>query len=283
MNYDDLAKTRKAWRVGTCKQQVTKRGPAVARLFAAMTGMTKDDGGAQVQGAAVVLLSGGLDSTTVLALATAAGYRCHCLSFDYGQRHTHELELARRNARHWEAAAHLVLKLGLDAIGGSALTSDLAVPKTPSAQPAAAAGEPEPAAAIPVTYVPGRNTIFLSCAVAWAEVLGARDIFIGVNAVDYSGYPDCRPDFLEAFTRVADLGTRAGREGRGFRIQAPLVALSKAEIIKKGLALGVDYAATHSCYDPDEQHRPCGRCDACRLRRRGFAEAGTVDPLPYSD
>ncbi|MDZ7640741.1 MAG: 7-cyano-7-deazaguanine synthase QueC [Desulfurivibrio sp.] len=231
--------------------------------------------------AAVVLLSGGLDSTTVLAWASGAGYRCHCLSFDYGQRHTHELELARQNAARWGAVQHLVLKLGLEAIGGSALTSELAVPKgdpagTPPAESAATDAEQ-----IPVTYVPGRNIIFLSCAVAWAEVLGAGEIFIGVNAVDYSGYPDCRPDFLESFSRTANLGTKAGREGPGFRIQAPLLALSKAEIIKKGLALGVDYALTHSCYDPDEHHRPCGRCDACRLRRRGFAAAGVDDPLDY--
>lgn len=225
---------------------------------------------------AVVLLSGGLDSTTVLALAATAGFHCHCLSFSYGQRHTRELELARINAKSWGVERHLVLNIALDAIGGSALTSGLAVPKDrePSAMAApGAAGE------IPITYVPGRNTIFLAYAVSWAEVLGARDIFIGVNAVDFSGYPDCRPDYLEAFAAAANLGTRAGREGRGFRIQAPLLNLSKAEIIARGMELGVDYARTHSCYDPGPEQRACGRCDACILRRKGFAEAGCPDPL----
>ena len=220
---------------------------------------------------AVVLLSGGLDSTTVLALVTAAGYHCHCLSFSYGQRHGGELELARSNARRWGAKQHLVLAIALDAIGGSALTDGSAVPKD----------QPPAAGEIPVTYVPGRNTIFLSYAVSWAEVLGARDIFIGVNAVDFSGYPDCRPDFLAAFAAAANLGTRAGREGQGFRIQAPLLELSKAEIIARGLELGVDYAHTHSCYDPSPGPRACGRCDACRLRLKGFAEVGRRDPLDY--
>ncbi|MFH7320833.1 7-cyano-7-deazaguanine synthase QueC [Desulfurivibrio sp. D14AmB] len=228
---------------------------------------------------AVVLLSGGLDSTTVLALAATAGFRCHCLSFSYGQRHTRELELARANARRWGAAEHLVLDIALDAIGGSALTSQLAVPKDRSPEAMVASGG---AGEIPVTYVPGRNTIFLAYAVSWAEVLGARDIFIGVNAVDFSGYPDCRPDYLAAFAAAANLGTRAGREGQGFRIQAPLLALSKGEIIARGLELGVDYAQTHSCYDPGPAQRSCGRCDACILRLKGFAQAGQADPLEYA-
>ncbi|MFH7326364.1 7-cyano-7-deazaguanine synthase QueC [Desulfurivibrio sp. C05AmB] len=227
-------------------------------------------------GPAVVLLSGGLDSTTVLALATRAGYRCCCLSFAYGQRHTRELELARANAARWGAAEHLVLRLELDAIGGSALTAaGLAVPKDRQL------AEAEPAGEIPITYVPGRNTIFLAYAAAWAEVLGARDIFIGVNAVDFSGYPDCRPDYLAALTAALNLGSKAGREGRPFRLQAPLLHLSKAEIIAQGRELGVDYSQTHSCYDPDSRHRPCGRCDACILRLRGFAAAGCPDPLSY--
>ncbi|ADH87031.1 7-cyano-7-deazaguanine synthase QueC [Desulfurivibrio alkaliphilus] len=235
---------------------------------------------------AVVLLSGGLDSTTVLALAKAAGYRCHCLSFRYGQRHTQELELARANARHWGAARHLILNIELDAIGGSALTGDeLEVPKdnlSPLDSPDGAETDaPGMAGEVPVTYVPGRNTIFLAYAASWAEVLGARDIFIGVNAVDFSGYPDCRPDYLEALAAALNLGSQCGREGRPFRLQAPLLHLSKAEIIAKGLALGVDYARTHSCYDPDQQHRACGRCDACILRRRGFAAAGCPDPTTY--
>lgn len=255
---------------------------------------------------AVVLLSGGLDSTTVLALATAAGYRCHCLSFRYGQRHTRELELAQANARHWGAARHLILNIELDAIGGSALTGEeLAVPKdnlspfeaplAPEAPGIFDASEPPRvpggketdvhgiAGEVPVTYVPGRNTIFLAYAASWAEVLGARDIFIGVNAVDFSGYPDCRPDYLEAMAAALNLGSQCGREGRPFRLQAPLLHLSKAEIIAKGLALGVDYARTHSCYDPDQQHRACGRCDACILRRRGFAAAGCPDPTTYPE
>ncbi|MDF1615430.1 7-cyano-7-deazaguanine synthase QueC [Desulfurivibrio dismutans] len=234
---------------------------------------------------AVVLLSGGLDSTTVLALASAAGYRCHCLSFSYGQRHTRELDLARTNAERWGAVRHLVLNIELDAIGGSALTGDaLAVPKDnllafEAAGPAGhgIAGE------VPVTYVPGRNTIFLAYAASWAEVLGARDIFIGVNAVDFSGYPDCRPDYLVAMAAALNLGSQCGREGQPLRLQAPLLHLSKAEIIAQGLELGVDYARTHSCYDPDQHHRACGHCDACILRRRGFAAAGHPDPATYQD
>ncbi|HSR35538.1 MAG TPA: 7-cyano-7-deazaguanine synthase QueC [Desulfurivibrionaceae bacterium] len=223
---------------------------------------------------AVVLLSGGLDSATVLAIAQQAGYECCCLSFGYGQRHVNELTQARAVATRAGAAAHLVLQLDLGRIGGSALTADLAVPK------GRATGEM--AAEIPVTYVPGRNTIFLSYAVAWAEVLGAADIFIGVNALDYSGYPDCRPEFLAAFEQVANLGTKAGVTGeRRFTIHAPLLRLTKAEIIRQGLALGVDYAMTHSCYDPDAAGRACGHCDSCLLRLKGFAEAGMADPASY--
>lgn len=223
---------------------------------------------------AVVLLSGGLDSATVLAIAQHEGYDCCCLSFAYGQRHVNELTQAQRVARRAGVATHLVLRLDLDRIGGSALTSDLAVPK------GRALGEM--AAAIPVTYVPGRNTIFLSYAVAWAEVLGATDIFIGVNALDYSGYPDCRPEYLAAFEQVANLGTRAGVAGdQRFVIHAPLLRLTKAEIIRQGLALGVDYSITHSCYDPDNTGRACGACDSCLLRLKGFAEAGVADPAPY--
>jgi 7-cyano-7-deazaguanine synthase len=222
---------------------------------------------------AVVLLSGGLDSTTTLAMARAAGYGCHCLSFAYGQRQAIELELAAVNAARLGAEQHLVLRLDLDRIGGSALTGDLEVPKGRECQ--------EMSAGIPITYVPGRNTIFLAHAVAWAEVLGAADIFIGVNALDYSGYPDCRPEYLEAFEKMANLGTKAGCEGRRFRIHAPLLHLSKKEIILQGLALGVDYGSTHSCYDPDTGGLACGQCDACLLRRKGFAEAGIQDPASY--
>ncbi len=223
---------------------------------------------------AVILLSGGLDSTTVLAIAQQEGYACFCLSFGYGQRHVNELTQAQAVARRFGVTEHLVLRLDIDRIGGSALTTDLAVPK--GREPA------EMAAAIPVTYVPARNTIFLSYAVAWAEVLGAADIFIGVNALDYSGYPDCRPEYLAAFEQVANLGTKAGVSGgRHFTIHAPLLRLTKAEIIRQGLALGVDYSLTHSCYDPDREGRACGRCDSCLLRLKGFAEAGVPDPAPY--
>ncbi|MFZ5765848.1 MAG: 7-cyano-7-deazaguanine synthase QueC [Thermodesulfobacteriota bacterium] len=226
------------------------------------------------QAKAIVLLSGGLDSTTVLAIARDRGFACHCLSFSYGQRQKVEIRRARKIARRLGAVAHLVLRLDLDRIGGSALTSPIAVPKQRSAA--------EMAARVPVTYVPGRNTIFLSHAVAWAEVLGARDIFIGINVLDYSGYPDCRPDYLAAFERVANLGTRAGaEEGKIFSIHAPLMHLTKKEIIIKGKELGVDYSLTHSCYDPDQQGRACGECDACLLRLKGFAEAGITDPVLY--
>jgi 7-cyano-7-deazaguanine synthase len=218
---------------------------------------------------AVILLSGGLDSATVLAMACAEGYACYTMSFDYGQRHRAELQAAERVARQLGAVEHKVVGIDLNGIGGSALTdSRIAVPETP--------GE-----GIPVTYVPARNTLFLSLALGWAEVLGARDIFIGVNAVDYSGYPDCRPEFIEAFERLANLATKAGVEGEGFRIRAPLQYLSKAEIIEAGLARGVDFALTVSCYQADEDGRACGRCDSCRLRAEGFRAASVADPTRY--
>ncbi len=221
---------------------------------------------------AVILLSGGLDSTTTLAIARSQGYSCYCLSFDYGQKQTVELEKARKVAASYQAERHLILRLDLDKIGGSALTDAIEVPKD---------SQPTDQTIIPVTYVPARNSILLAHAVAWAEVLGAWDVFLGVNAVDYSGYPDCRPEFLEAFAHMANLGTKAGVSGQEkFTIQAPLLRLSKAEIIRKGLALGVDYSITHSCYDP-QGTKACGRCDACRLRLRGFAEAGEKDPGEY--
>ena len=215
---------------------------------------------------AVVLLSGGLDSATTLALARQEGFACYALSFDYGQRHRSELMAARKVAAALGALEHQVAKLDMRFIGGSALTDmDLAVPQTPTT-------------GIPITYVPARNTVFLAMALAWAEVLGARDLFIGVNAVDYSGYPDCRPAFLKAFEELACLATKAGVEGGGFCVRAPLLYLSKAEIIKTGLALGVDYSQTVSCYAPRERGEACGVCDACRLRAKGFAEAGLSDP-----
>ncbi len=221
---------------------------------------------------AVVLLSGGLDSTTVLAHALAEGYSCNCLSFRYGQRQDIELRRAAELCRKMGVENHLVLNLDLAAIGGSALTSEIPVPKDRDMR--------EMEEGIPATYVPGRNIIFLSHALAWAEVLGVSDIFLGINAVDYSGYPDCRPDFLAAFARMANLGTRAGCEGTPFTLHAPLMRLSKREIIELGTRLGVDYAATHSCYDPVGE-LACGRCDACRLRLKGFAEAGLNDPARY--
>jgi 7-cyano-7-deazaguanine synthase len=223
---------------------------------------------------AVVLLSGGLDSATTLAIARSAGHECHALSFDYGQRHDRELESARRVAAALGAKEHLVLRLDLRLIGGSALTANIEVPKRRSAE--------EIAGGIPITYVPARNTIFLSLALAWAEVLGAHDIFIGVNALDYSGYPDCRPEFIEAFERLANLATKAGVEGRrGFTIHTPLIRMTKKEILRTGLELGVDYGLTLSCYDPDDAGVACGRCDACRLRLKGFAELGLPDPARY--
>ncbi|MFZ5957145.1 7-cyano-7-deazaguanine synthase QueC [Pseudomonas knackmussii] len=218
---------------------------------------------------AVILLSGGLDSATVVAMAKADGYSCYTMSFDYGQRHRAELQAAERVARQLGVVEHKVIGLNLNGIGGSALTdSSIDVPEAPSE-------------GIPVTYVPARNTVFLSLALGWAEVLGARDIFIGVNAVDYSGYPDCRPEFVEAFERMANLATKAGVEGDGFRIQAPLQYLSKAQIIEAGLARGVDYALTVSCYQADDEGRACGKCDSCRLRAEGFAAAGVQDPTKY--
>ena len=222
---------------------------------------------------AVILLSGGLDSTTVLAIARTEGFECYCLSFDYGQKQTVELTKARKIATANAVAKHLILRLDLDKIGGSALTDAIEVPKD-----GVSIGKK---AGIPVTYVPARNTILLAHAVAWAEVLGAWNIFIGVNAVDYSGYPDCRPEFLEAFAAMANLGTKAGVSGsNGFVIHAPLITLSKKEIIQKGISLGVDYSITHSCYDPVGE-KACGLCDACRLRLRGFQDAGLSDPAPY--
>lgn len=221
---------------------------------------------------AVVLLSGGLDSTTVLAVALSRGHVVHALTFRYGQRHGIEVEAARRVAARAGVAGHVVLDIDLRTFGGSALTADLAVPKDRGA------GED----GIPITYVPARNTIFLAYALAWAEVLHARDIFIGVNALDYSGYPDCRPEYIDAFQRMANLGTRAGVEGRGITIHAPLVHLGKREIVALGMSLGVDYALTTSCYDPAPDGSACGHCDACHLRRRGFDEAGVADPTRYA-
>lgn len=218
---------------------------------------------------AVILLSGGLDSATVVAMAKAEGYRCYSMSFDYGQRHRVELQAAERVAQQLGVIEHKVVGLNLNGIGGSALTDlNIDVPEAPSE-------------GIPVTYVPARNTVFLALALGWAEVLEAQDIFIGVNAVDYSGYPDCRPEFIEAFERMASLATKAGVEGEGFRIRAPLQYLSKAQIIQAGLANGVDYALTVSCYQADEEGRACGKCDSCRLRAEGFANAGVVDPTRY--
>jgi 7-cyano-7-deazaguanine synthase len=220
---------------------------------------------------AVVLLSGGLDSATVLALARAEGFEVYALSFRYGQRHALELEAAGRVARSLGAARHVVLDFDLRLFGGSALTSDIAVPKRRPAE--------EIGGGIPVTYVPARNLIFLSFAVAWAEVLGSSDVFIGVNALDYSGYPDCRPEFIEAFTRTAALGTKAGVEGAAaVTIHTPLIHMTKAEIIRVGMTLGVDYGLTFSCYDPTSEGRPCGGCDSCQLRAKGFLEAGLPDP-----
>ncbi|WP_120993467.1 7-cyano-7-deazaguanine synthase QueC [Stutzerimonas urumqiensis] len=219
---------------------------------------------------AVILLSGGLDSATVIAMARAEGYACYTMSFDYGQRHRSELAAAARVAQQLDVVEHKVIGLDLNGIGGSALTDTaIDVPEV--------GGE-----GIPVTYVPARNTVFLSLALGWAEVLGARDIFIGVNAVDYSGYPDCRPAFIEAFERMANLATKAGVEGDGFRIQAPLQHMSKADIVLTGTRLGVDYGLTVSCYQADEDGRACARCDSCRLRAAGFVAAGLADPTRYA-
>ncbi len=218
---------------------------------------------------AVILLSGGLDSATVVAMAKDQGYGCYSMSFDYGQRHRSELQAAERVARQLEVVEHKVIGMNLGGIGGSALTDDsIDVPQAPTT-------------GIPVTYVPARNTVFLSLALGWAEVLGAQDIFIGVNAVDYSGYPDCRPEFVEAFERMANLATKMGVEGQRIRIQAPLQMMSKAEIVQAGSRLGVDYGLTVSCYLADADGRACGKCDSCRLRAAGFAAAEMVDPTRY--
>jgi 7-cyano-7-deazaguanine synthase len=220
---------------------------------------------------AVVLLSGGLDSTTVLAIARAEGYVPYALSFRYGQRHSIEVQAAKRVAEALGVARHLVAEIDLRVFGGSALTDEISVPHHDSAE--------DLTDDIPVTYVPARNTIFLSYALAWAEVLGSSDVFIGVNALDYSGYPDCRPEYIRAYEQMANLATKAGVEGRQhLRIHSPLIELTKAQIIERGLALGVDYSLTHSCYDPDPDGRACGTCDSCLLRRRGFAEVGLEDP-----
>jgi len=220
---------------------------------------------------AVILLSGGLDSATVVAMAKEQGYTCYSMSFDYGQRHRSELQAAERVARQLGVVEHKVIGMSLGGIGGSALTdSSIDVPQSPTT-------------GIPVTYVPARNTVFLALALGWAEVLEAQDIFIGVNAVDYSGYPDCRPEFVEAFERVANLATRMGVEGQSIRIQAPLQMMSKAEIVQAGSRLGVDYALTVSCYLADDDGRACGRCDSCRLRSAGFAAAGVSDPTRYQE
>src|SRR5437660_8873424 len=222
---------------------------------------------------AVVLLSGGIDSTTTLAIAIAEGYDVHALSVDYGQRHQIDTEAARRVADSLGAKEHRMAKIDLRVFGHSALTADIDVPKRRS--------EKEIAHGIPITYVPARNTIFLSYALAWAEVIGADDIFLGVNAIDYSGYPDCRPEFIEAFETLANLGTKAGVEGRRFQIHTPLIKFSKAEIIRKAMELGVDLSLTHSCYDPSPEGLACGECDSCLLRLKGFREAGRKDPIRY--
>ncbi len=245
--------------------------------------MAKDNSDTHVEGArsdsprrAVVLLSGGLDSATTAAIARAAGFDLFALSFDYGQRHRFELDAARRVAAAIGMCAHRVVKIDLAQFGGSALTTDTAVPKDRDDE-AMHTG-------IPITYVPARNTVFLSLALAYAEVTGAADIFIGVNAIDYSGYPDCRPEYIAAFEHLANLATKAGVEGElRFKIHTPLILLSKAEIIRRGIDLAVDYSLTHSCYDPDGQGRACGRCDSCLLRRRGFVEAGVSDPTIYQE
>jgi len=223
---------------------------------------------------AVVLLSGGLDSATVMAIARSQGYELYGLSFSYGQRHAYELEAAKRVAEFIGVADHRTAVIDLRVFGGSALTADIAVPKGRDLD--------EMAHGIPITYVPARNTIFLSFALAWAEVLGSSDIFIGVNALDYSGYPDCRPEYIEAFEKMANLATKAGVEGRQrLKIHTPLIVLTKAQIIRKGIDLGVDYSLTSSCYDPSPAGEPCGQCDSCLLRQKGFRENGVEDPLRY--
>ena len=223
---------------------------------------------------AICLLSGGLDSSTCLAIARHRQFQCYAMSFDYGQRHRVELDAAHRIADGLGAAEHKVIPVDLRAFGGSALTAAIDVPK--------GRGASEMGTGIPITYVPARNTIFLSFALAWAEVLGASDIFLGVNAIDYSGYPDCRPEFIAAFETMANLATKAGVEGTTrIKVHTPLIHLSKVEIVKLGHSLGVDFSLTHSCYDPSSDGRPCGECDSCILRRRGFVDAGLIDPLEY--
>ena len=224
---------------------------------------------------AVVLLSGGLDSTTVLAIARDQGFLCHTLAFDYGQRHRHELQACNQISTSFGASTHKVFTLDIGQFGGSALTaSDIEVPKD---RDESAMDD------IPVTYVPARNLVFLSIALGYAETLGATDLFIGVNAVDYSGYPDCRPEFIDSFTRTANLATKIGVDGNAIRVHTPLIDLTKAQIIQRGIELGVDYGLTHSCYDPDESGNACGRCDSCVLRRNGFAAAGVPDPTRYTN
>ena len=222
---------------------------------------------------AVVLLSGGIDSTTTLAIAIAEGYQTYTLSFDYGQRHQIETQAARRVAKSLGSKEYRIAKIDLRVFGGSALTDDIDVPKQRSGK--------EIADGIPITYVPARNTVFLAYALAWAEVIPASDIFLGVNAIDYSGYPDCRPDFIKAFENLAKVGTKAGVEGRHFQIHTPLIKLSKADIIRKAVSLGVDLSLTHSCYDPTPEGLACGKCDSCLLRLKGFREAETEDPIRY--
>lgn len=224
---------------------------------------------------AVVLLSGGLDSTTCIAIARDEGFTPYALSFNYGQRHSIELDCANKVASTYNAARHVVAEIDLRAFGGSALTADIDVPKHDSAE--------EVTTDIPITYVPARNTIFLSYGLAFAEVVGASDIFIGVNSLDYSGYPDCRPEYIEAFTRMANLATRAGVEGNQLSIHTPLAQMTKAQIVAKGIELGVDYGMTFSCYDPGNDGSACGHCDSCLLRLRGFAEAGASDPITYRE
>ena len=223
---------------------------------------------------AVVLLSGGLDSATTLAIAKSEGFEAYAISFRYGQRHGIELDAAKKVSEAIGAKKHIIIEMDMGRIGGSALTANIDVPK--------GRGLNDISGEIPVTYVPARNIIFLSVALAYAESLGSRDIFIGVNALDYSGYPDCRPEFIEAFEKMANLGTKSGIEGKGFKVHAPLIRSTKAEIIKKGTELGVDYALTHSCYDPTPDGLPCGECDSCLLRKKGFDEAGIRDPLRYA-
>ena len=223
---------------------------------------------------AIVLLSGGIDSATTLAIARDSGYEIYAISFRYGQRHRFEIEAAKKIAIGMDVKRHLIMDIDLSSFGGSALTDNIPVPKRDEVEDIG--GE------IPITYVPARNIIFLSLALGWAEVLGACDIFIGVNAIDYSGYPDCREEFIKAFERAADLGTKNGVEGKKINIHTPLISLTKAEIIMRGVKLGVDYSLTHSCYDPDDRGRACGKCDSCLLRKKGFEKAGVEDPTVYS-